>query len=154
MKGFIADTGFLIALYDPSDDKRNVRKANESFSDLFEETENSLFLTWPVLYEALNTRLSKRIDVVRRIEGVWRKLRSTNQLKFINDQPFRDEALIEWRNEIARKGHYRPLSLVDRVLRNVILSPSVKIHGLLTFDRKDFQDVCDKRDVEIVPAGI
>jgi hypothetical protein len=50
MKGFIADTGFLIALYDPSDDNRNVFKAKASFRELFEESENSLLLTRPVLY--------------------------------------------------------------------------------------------------------
>ncbi len=150
MKNFIADTGYLIALYDPSDDNRNVWSARASFRELFEETENSLLLAWPVLYETLNTRLSKRMDVVTRIEDGWRKLRSNNQLDFIDDQPFRDISLAEWQNELARKGHYRPLSLVDRVLRNAIMSPSSKIHVLLTFNRRDFEDICRKRDVEIV----
>jgi len=150
MKNFIADTGYLIALYDPSDDARNVSKANASFRDLFEEEGNALLLLWPVLYETLNTRLSKRMDVVRRIESVWRKLRSRNQLVFMDDRPFRDLSLADWEKELARRGHYRPLSLVDRVLRNAILSPSTKIHGLLTFNRKDFEDVCSKRDIEIV----
>jgi predicted nucleic acid-binding protein len=152
MKGFIADTGYLIALYDPSDDNRNVSRAKASFRELFEETENSLLLTWPILYETLNTRLSKRMDMVIHIENEWRKLRSNNQLGFIDDQPFREASLIEWQNEIARKGHYRPLSLVDRVLRNAILNPSSKIHALLTFNRKDFEDVCNERSVEIFPA--
>jgi hypothetical protein len=151
MKGFLADTGYLIALYDPSDDNRNVSKARTSFSELFEEPENSLLLAWPVLYETLNTRLSKRRDVVTRIEDGWRKLRSNNQLDFIPDQPFRDTSLAEWQNELARKRHYRPLSLVDRVLRNAITSPSTKIYALLTFNRRDFDDVCSKREVQIFP---
>jgi hypothetical protein len=151
MKGFVADTGYLIALHDPYDDNRNVLTAKASFRDLFEESENSLLLTWPVLYETLNTRLSKRMDVVTRIQDSWRRLRSRNQLTFVDDQTFREASLIEWQNEIARKKHYRPLSLVDRVLRHTILSPSTKVHALLTFNRKDFEDVCGKRDVEIFP---
>jgi hypothetical protein len=151
MKGFIADTGYLIALYDPSDDNRNVAKARASLRELFEESENALLFTWPVLYETLNTRFSKRRDVVVQIEEGWRKLRSNNQLGFIDDRPFREVSLAEWQSEPTRKGHYRPLSLVDRVLRNAILSPSLKIQALLTFNRRDFEDVCSQREVEIFP---
>jgi len=153
MKGFIADTGFLIALYHPDDDYRNASKAKASFREFFEESENSLLLTWPVLYETLNTKFSKRKDVVTRIEDSWRRLRSKKQLDFIDDQPFRQNSLNEWQMELARGRNYRPLSLVDRVLRNAILIPSPKIQALLTFNRKDFEDVCNKRNVEIFPNG-
>jgi len=152
MKGFLADTGYLIALYDPSDDNRNVARARASFRELFEdENENALLLTWPVLYETLNTRFSKRRDVVVQIEEGWRKLRSNNQLGFIDDSPFWEVSLAQWQNELNRKKHYRPLSLVDRVLRSAISSPSLKIQALLTFNRSDFEDVCGQRDVEIFP---
>jgi hypothetical protein len=152
MNGFLADTGYLIVLYDPSDDNRNVSKARGSFRELFEESENVMLLAWPVLYETLNTRLSKRRDVVIRIEAEWRKLRAGNQLAFIEDQMFRDRSLVEWQNEITRAQHFRPLSLVDRVLRKAIQSPAVKVHGLLTFNRRDFEDVCADREIAILPA--
>jgi hypothetical protein len=153
MKALLTDTGYLIALYGPGDDRRYVEKARESFRITFEQSQNVLVLTWPVLYETLNTKLSKRMDVVERIENEWRKLRSRNQLLFIDDQPFRETSLTEWQNEIRRSGHYRPLSLVDRVLRNAMLSSSVKIDGLLTFNLSDFADVCSKRNIEIIPGA-
>ena len=71
MKNFLADTGFLIASYDPSDDPALVRRAQRSFRELFEKEENSLLIVWPVLYETLNTRLTKRIHIVEEIESEW-----------------------------------------------------------------------------------
>jgi hypothetical protein len=153
MKALLTDTGYLIALYGPGDDYRRVEKARESFRIVFEQSQNVLVLTWPVLYETLNTKLSKRMDVVERIENEWRKLRARNQLLFIDDQPFREISLSEWQNEIRRSGHYRPLSLVDRVLRNAILSSSLKIEALLTFNVPDFADICGKRNIEIIPGA-
>ena len=152
MKALLTDTGYLIALYGPGDDYRYVEKARESFRTTFERSQNALVLTWPVLYETLNTKLSKRMDVVERIENEWRKLRSRNQLLFIDDQPFREISLTEWQSEIRRAAHYRPLSLVDRVLRNAILSSSLKIDALLSFNVSDFADVCGKRNIEIIPG--
>jgi hypothetical protein len=151
MKALLADTGYLIALYGPGDDYRNIEKARLSFRNVFERGDNILVIAWPVLYETLNTKLSRRMDVVERIENDWRKLRSRNQLYFIDDQPFREGSLIDWQNEISRLGHYRPLSLVDRVLRNAILSSSLKVDALLTFNAPDFADICSKRNVEIIP---
>jgi len=153
MKALLTDPGYLIALYGPGDDRRYVEKARESFRIIFEQSQNVLLLTWPVLYETLNTKLSKRTDVVERIENEWRKLRARNQLLFIDDQPFREISLSEWQNEIRRSGHYRPLSLVDRVLRNVILSSSLKIEALLTFNVPDFADICGKRNIGIIPGA-
>ena len=82
MKALLTDTGYLIALYGPGDDYHRVEKARESFRMIFEQSQNVLVLTWPVLYETLNTKLSKCMDVVERIENEWRKLRSRNQLLF------------------------------------------------------------------------
>jgi predicted nucleic acid-binding protein len=148
MKFFLADTGYLLALYGPGDDYRNVERARRSFR-MFEQTQNALLLAWPVLYETLNTRLARRVDAVERIEVEWRKLRASNQLFFVDDQPFRQAALSDWESRTPR---YRSLSLVDQVLRNAILSVSLRIDALLTFNVRDFADVCSKRGVEILPV--
>jgi len=150
MKNFLADTGYLIALYDPSDDPLQIEKAKRSFRSLFEREGNRLIVMWPVLYETLNTRLTKRIDLVEEIDSEWAKLEARGRLQYVDDQPFRERSLLEWRNELRRGGHYRPLSLVDRVLRQAILS-TLKLNAVLTFNRGDFEDVCKTKRIAIIP---
>ena len=152
MKNFLADTGYLIALYDRSDDPLQVQMARRSFRRIFQAAENSLVIMWPVLYETLNTRLTRRIHIVEQIERQWTKLEGTSQIQYLDDEPFRTRSLVEWRNELRRGRHYRPLSLVDRVLRNAILSP-LKLSAILTFNRVDFEDVCSKREISIIPQA-
>jgi len=150
MKKFLVDTGYLIALYDSSDDALRVQQARRSFRSLFQVEANSLIIMWPVLYETLNTRLSKRIDIVEQIDRDWTKMGATKQIQYVEDAGFRERALLEWRAELRRGRHYRPLSLVDRVLRNAILSP-LKLNALLTFNPGDFQDVCSVKGISIFP---
>jgi hypothetical protein len=157
MKALLADTGYLMALYSRSgrgrraDDPRRVEKARDSYQSLFERAQNVLVLAWPVLYETLKTELSQR-DVAERITSEWGRLRRGNQLQFVDDRKFREPSLTDWESEVTRGAHHRPLSLVDRVLRNAILSRSLKIDALLTFNVKDFADICSKMGIQMLPS--
>jgi hypothetical protein len=48
------------------------------------------------------------------------------------------------------KSH-RALSLVDAVLRLVLVDRNVKIDALITFNPGDFSDICQRSGIEVFP---
>jgi hypothetical protein len=47
--------------------------------------------------------------------------------------------------EVHRPGeHYRPMSLTARVIRYILEKVNIKIDTLITFNPRDFVDVCRK----------
>ena len=63
----------------------------------------------------------------------------------LNDSPYREGAY----RQVQQTSRKRPLSLVDAVLRSVIEDENVRISGLLTFNAKDFHDLCYPRHVDL-----
>jgi predicted nucleic acid-binding protein len=136
------DACFLIGLYDKSD--QHHKRARELFASLFDPTTgNAGVIVWPVLYESVSTRLVRDHSRTMEMERDWRRLVSARKLIFLDDQPYRDEALELCFQETKRhRGAYRDLSLTDRVLRSVLNDKSVRVDGIVTFNTADFIDVC------------
>jgi predicted nucleic acid-binding protein len=44
----------------------------------------------------------------------------------------------------------RTMSLADMVMRLMLEDVNIRVNGLLTFNRKDFHDVCRKRGLEML----
>ena len=132
----LVDTGYFIALYDKRDHHFAVAQRNEHLLDL-----HPVVLPWPVLYETINTRFAKRPDVLTRIDAVITKADTL----LLDDSPYREGAY----RQVLRTSGRRPLSLVDAVLRAVIEDGNVRIAGLLTFNARDFHDLCRPRYVDL-----
>ncbi|WP_448528363.1 hypothetical protein [Raineya sp.] len=83
--------------------------------------------------------------------GFQREIKKAN-FERVDDVPYRDIALEKLLddNSIDRKCN---LSLVDIVLREMLADISFKINFFITFNAKDFADICSKRRIEIVPNG-
>lgn len=131
----LVDTGFWIALYDTTDSRHAKAIAN---SDLVEEY--PVVVPWPVLYETVGTRIVKRREFSR-FEDVLKR----GNAVLLEDSPYREACL----DDVFSDGN-RPLSLVDLVIRRILDDTSVRIEGLITFNPKDFADVCARRRIEIV----
>lgn len=137
-KNILADTGFWIALYEPRDSY--YEEAN-LIADYLED--QNILLPWPTLYEAINTRLAKRKESMRSFEIFINKA----NVSLINDDRYKDRALkLVFEYSILGK---RPFSLVDIILREILSDDSYKINYLLTFNKADFIDVCNKRKIQI-----
>jgi predicted nucleic acid-binding protein len=136
------DACFIIGLYDERD--QHHERSVELFVDLFDsDTRNTAIVVWPVLYEAVSTRLVRHRGRTATMERDWRKLVSSNRLTFMDDDPYRDEAFDLCLRELEKPEQaYRSLSLTDRVLRGVLADMDVRIDAILTFNEKDFSDVC------------
>ena len=134
--GLLTDTGYLIALYDERDEHSAIAKSK---SHLLER--HPVVLPWPVLYETINTRFARRPTILKGIDSV---IASANTL-LLDDSPYREAAY----QQVQQTFRQRPLSLVDAVLRAVIEDENVRIAGLLTFNPRDFYDLCHPRHVDL-----
>ncbi len=149
MKSICVDAGFLIGLYDESDERHE--KATGYFLSFFDSTRNRLLVPWPILYETVSTRMArKNTKGMKRLEQDWKRLSAQRRLHLLSDAQFRDEAIDECFKELGKPlQQYRDLSLVDRVLRKILSERNLRIHAFVTFNPKDFHDVCGKFGCEI-----
>lgn len=137
------DTNFLIGLYSEKDP--HVRsKAENLFVQYFKNNiQNKLLIPWPILYEAVSTQITKSQKRMEALNRDWKFLYKQGRLEFLDDKPFREKAIDESFEETLRDPlHYRGLSLTDRVIRNMLSDPNLKIDYFITFDREDFIDIC------------
>lgn len=138
------DACFLIGLYDSRDQYH--ARARDLFAEYFEQPSlNVAVLVWPVLYEAVSTRLVRQHTHTSEMERELKSLRAVQRLDYLDDAPYRDQAFEDCFMELGRpRGSYRALSLTDRVLRSVLSDVNVRIDAILTFNVGDFSDVCQK----------
>ena len=149
MRRVCADTGFLIALY--GEEGTQHARASLWFERLFAGPAHQLLVLWPVLYEALNTRLVRNSRQITAMEQEWIKLRKNGQLDYLNDQLYRQDALDGVFNETRRpRRSYRALSLADRVIRALIDDVTLSLDVLLTNHESAFHDVCRIRGLELI----
>ena len=136
----LVDSGFWFALFNERDEHHEdaVAKAEEIGSF------RNLLFPWPILYETINTRLSRRPRVIRAFESFLKRPGAV----LLDDADYRESAL-----DVALFGHReveRTLSLVDCVIRLIIEDANVKVDCIYTYNRRDFLDVCQRHRVELV----
>lgn len=138
-KTVLADTGFWYAFYDA----RDPYHAQAEQKDYLLQSANVL-LPWPCLYETFNTRFAKNKIAVRRFAALLRQ----THVVLLRDEPYREVAL-----EAAIKMTLvasRSIALVDMVIRLILEDINVRKHGLLTFNQRDFSDLCRKHQIEML----
>ena len=134
----IVDSGFWFALYDPHD--AYYTEANRIVKHL---NICNVIIPFPTLYESINTRFMKNSVAGAEFECV---LKRPNVI-IIDDAQIKNDALQITFTDESKK---RNLSLVDNIIRLILDDVNYKIDGLVTFNKKDFIDVCQKRNIEIL----
>ena len=143
MRYVCIDSGFLIGLYGDRDQYRP--QASSHFLKLFGSGNNCLLVPWPILYETVSTRLAKSVPGMLRLEKDWKRLDRLNRLKMLPDEPNRNNVIQD-----CFEQHQRPLSAVDRVIRNILADPRIQISAFVTFNPGDFADVCRKFNRQLI----
>jgi hypothetical protein len=145
MSTIILDTGFWYALFDPRDDSKECFHSRaQEHAYLIDGNVNRILFPWPVVYETLRTKFVKN---VQGMEGLQRVLRGQN-VQLEDDQPYRSDALdLCWQSCLIQK---RKLSLVDCVLRLMLDDANLRVDVFVTFNPRDFHDVCKRNRVEMV----
>ncbi len=133
-KFVLADSCFWIALFDPND--QHFEQAT-LIADLIEG--NTILIPWPTMYEFVNTRFMRRREGVAAFEA-YRKRPS---LELIDDTPYRNQAL----DDVFLTKRY---SLVHAVIRQMLADDDLRTDYLATFNTKDFEDVCYRKQVGIL----
>lgn len=138
-QNILTDTGFWIGLLDPTD---AYNKISEDISSLIKD--DYIIFPWPCMYETLRTKYCKRRDRIIIIEKI---IKSPN-IELFDDCKFRNNALEKTLKNI-KFGHSF-YSLADNVIREILSDINVKIDYLVTFNKRDFVDICNKRQIEIL----
>ena len=136
----LVDSCFWIALYTPEEGIRH----NRALSIVDELENNNVLIAWPTLYEFVNTRLARRKD---NLYSFQQFLTKPNVIK-ISDEMYKKYALQNiFELNVSRAAS---ISLIDEVLRLMILDDSLKIDCLATFNRTDFEYPCQMAKVLIL----
>ena len=136
-KKVIVDSGYWMALYKPDDGYHNNAVIINEYLPL-----HNIIIPWPSLYEYLNTKFFKQPDAIR----LFKKTIILPNIEKLPDCKYRETALSNFFDSFNLG---RRLSLVDLVIREMILDESIKIDNLVTFNGKDFDDACAKRGIEM-----
>jgi predicted nucleic acid-binding protein len=135
----LIDSGFWFALLDERDPYFPQAQAK---ADVLRNV--SYILPWPVLYETMCTRFVRRPDKILQFETFLKRPHAV----IMDDTPYRSDSLDRVFSE-ARRG-FRAISLVDTVVRLILDDVNVMKHGLITFNPRDFADVCARRRVPMI----
>lgn len=134
----LVDTGYWYALVDHRE------KLHPKALELSEILHNSrsYLLPWPVMYETLCTRFTRKPAAMKTIELMLKRPNAV----WIDDVKYREEAL----ERTFASAPKRALSLVDNILRLMLEDRSLPIDCLYTFNVGDFFDICHRRQIEIM----
>jgi hypothetical protein len=105
------------------------------------------------MYEVVNSKVASHRPGMEAFARLLRNLRQTRQLVQVDDSPYRDKALEDCFAESTRPNS-RPISLVDRVLRLLLSDTKFRFSGLITFNERDFTDVCRVRRIQLFGHAI
>ncbi len=138
MQYVLADSGLWYALIDARDEHHARAQEHARYLEWCQ-----IVLPWPILYETIRTRLTRN----KKAFGLLEDVLNIPGIIFLDDVPFR-EAALKLALESSLRGS-RPLSLVDCVIRLILDDVNTKIDYFVTFNPKDFSDVCRRRGIEM-----
>lgn len=132
----LIDTGFWIGLFSPRDQHHAEAKY------IIQQIERErILIPWVVLFEVFRTRF---VRDPTRVQEFKRFLTRPNIVVF-DETRYRVQAL-------EALFQYQPpnLSLVDCILRETLKDSSMQIGVFVTFNRADFEDICQLYRVQIL----
>lgn len=135
----LTDTGYWLGLIDNRDSYHE--KSNE-VSSLIEG--HRIIIPWPCLYETLSTRLIRQREKIILFE----KHMSLSHISLLEDDHYKSNALNQVFIVNNKMGFSH--SLTDAVIREMLKDVNTKIDAIVTYNRKDFVDVCLRREIQII----
>ena len=135
----LTDTCYWLGLTDAEDQHHdNSITVSELINDY------RIIIPWPCLYETISTRLVRNYERVTIFETLLKK----PGIELLDDSKYKNAALNEVFEFNRNNGH--TFSLVDCVIREMLKDIDLKVNFLVTFNDCDFQDLCTKRQIEII----
>ena len=138
-KTILTDSCFWLGLIDATDQHHG---RSELIAGLIAPYQ--IIVPWPILYETMSTYLARRRSQLILLEEL---IRRPNVLLF-DDKDYKDEALHEVLTLNRQAGY--TYSLADCVIREILRDVNLRLHYFVTFNQKDFVDICVSRRIEII----
>lgn len=135
----LVDTCVWYGAFDPHDSYHK-----EATAKLEILVSHELVLPWPTMYEALCTRFVRKRACLANFERFLKSPR----IKYLDDHQYREDAFELSMQKSLRE--FRPISMVDCMLRLALEDKNNKLDVLATFNESDFIDVCRSRRIEIL----
>lgn len=139
MKYVITDTCYWLGLVDSKDEHHD---KSVLINNLIEG--NHIVFPFPCFYEIIRTKFVKNKLKLEAFESL---LKSSN-VAYIDDTKYKDEALLKV-YELNKKS-FVSHSLTDAVIREMLSDVDLRLDYLVTYNVKDFADICAKRKIEIL----
>ena len=146
MSVFLCDSCFVISLADNSEAMHN---ASCSYLNTH-KTGHFYLIPYPSMFETLSQRMVDNVQAMIRLEQIFFKNSDVNVV-YVSDKNYRDVSLTECIND--RQNIERHLSLVDTIIRNMIKSRNIRKDALISFNTRDFRDVCTQNKVILITLG-
>jgi hypothetical protein len=140
-KMVLTDSCFWLGLVDPKDQYHE--KSND-IAELIKVEGYQIIFPWPCLYETISTHLTRRRERLLYLE----KFIKDPDIVLLDDENYKDNALEEVfkLNKTAGYTH----SLTDSVIREILKDINVRVNYLVTFNNRDFVDICQPRQIHII----
>lgn len=139
-KYILIDSCYWFGLFDVKDQYKD-------YSNEVKDVINGhkLIIPFPSLYEVLNSKFIRNKIALNSIENLIK----SGDIILLEDEIYRQNALENvysiYRTQLPQ------ISLVDSIIREILSDTDIKIDVLVTYNEKDFKDVCDKRRITILP---
>jgi hypothetical protein len=139
MKYVITDSCYWLGLVDSADEHH---KKSIIIKELIKDS--YIVFPFPCFYEIIRTKFVKNKIKLTAFESLLKN----SKVKYIDDTKYKDEALSKV-YELNKKS-FISHSLTDAVIREMLSDVDLKLDYLVTYNVKDFSDICAKRDIEIL----
>ncbi len=140
MQYILTDTCYWLGLVDNRDQHH---KKSLDINDLIKDNYTIVF-PFPCFYEIIRTKFVK--DKLK-LSALENHLKSS-KIEYVDDAEYKDKALSKV-YELNKKS-YISHSLTDAVIREMLGDINLRIGYLVTYNVKDFYDICSKRNIEIL----
>ena len=137
MNNILVDSCFWYALFDNSDEYHYKAQKMKDYLEF-----GNIILPFPILYETLNTRFSKKENWM----SMFEEYKNRKNTFLIPDTEYRERALS---NTFFYKGK-RPMALVDMSIRLMLEDINLNVNTLITFNVGDFIDICISKGIELI----
>ena len=139
MKYVITDTCYWLGLVDSKDEHH---EKSVLISELIKDA--NIVFPFPCFYEIIRTKFLKNKMKLTALENLLKN----SKIQYIDDTKYKDIAL----NKVyeLNKKSFISHSLTDAVIREMLSDVDLRLNYLVTYNVKDFADICAKRNIEIL----
>lgn len=135
----LTDSCYWLGLVDKSDQHH---KTSVAIAELIKDKQ--IIIPWPCMFESVSTRLVRNRQRTKWFEEAICK----PEVSLFDDEKYRKIALFQVfeKSKICGTSY----SLTDSVVREILKDKEAAVKYLVTYNERDFMDVCDAKNIHLI----